>query len=304
MRAVRVNEWAQPVQLEDIPRPDPADDEVLVKVHAASVNPIDGFIQAGYVRDYFTTPMTLGVDFAGEVVATGKDVTHVKPGDDVYGINLGFSTFAEYVAAKGQGVAPRPRTLDDVSAAAAGLAGVVAYQALFNAAKLQSGERVLIHGAGGGVGLFAVQLAKSRGATVVAHDKRNKEALVRGLGADEFIAAEDQPFEEVCGVVDVVLDLVPMGFYTDRSYLVCGPGARYVTPASQPPQEAAERGGFTAIGTVAQAALEDLNELAAAIDAGQVKVFVEKTFPLAEVEQAMAYRQKGGLSGKVVLVVP
>lgn len=101
MRAVRVNEWAQPVQLEDIPRPDPADDEVLVKVHAASVNPIDGFIQAGYVRDYFTTPMTLGVDFAGEVVATGKDVTHVKPGDDVYGINLGFSTFAEYVAAKG-----------------------------------------------------------------------------------------------------------------------------------------------------------------------------------------------------------
>lgn len=152
-------------------------------------------------------------------------------------------------------------------------------------------------------GLFAVQLAKSRGATVIAHDKRNKEALVRGLGADEFIAAEDQPFEEVCGVVDVVLDLVPMGLYTDRSYLVCEPGARYVTPASQPPQEAAERGGFTAIGTVAQAAVEDLNELAAAIDAGRVKVFVEKSFPMAEVEGAMAYRQKGGLSGKVVLKI-
>lgn len=303
MKAIRVNEWRAPVQLEDIPRPEPADDEVLVKVHAASVNPVDGVIQAGYMEGWVHAPLTLGADYAGEVVAAGKDVTHVKPGDAVYGQSPTFGTFAEYVAVKGNGVASKPKSLDDVSSAAVGLAGMVAWQSLLNIAQLQPGERVLIHGAGGGVGLLATQLAKHRGAMVIAHDKRNKEALLRSLGADEFIAAEDERFEEACANVDVVLDLVPMGIYEDRSYLVCGPGARYVTPTGQPSQEKAGEMGVTAIGMFAQPTVADLEGLAAAIDAGHVKVFVDRTFPLAEAAAAMGYRQGGGLPGKVVLTV-
>lgn len=303
MRAVRVNEWAQPVQLEDIPRPVPADDEVLVKVHAASVNPVDGVIQAGYMQGYVNAPLTLGADYAGEVVAVGRDVTHVKPGDAVYGMSPAFGTFADYVAVKGVGVAHKPATLDDVSSAAVGLAGLTAYQGLFNAGHLQSGERVLIHGAGGGVGLFAVQLAKNKGAYVVAHDKANKGDLLRSLGVDEFVDAESHRFEDSAEGMDVILDLVPGSVYTDRSFDICGPGARYVTPTGQPSQEAAELGGFTAVGTVTQPTVADLDDLAAAIDAGNVKVFVERTYPMEEAGAAMAYRQGGGLPGKVVLTM-
>lgn len=303
MKAIRVNEWGAPVQYEDIPRPEPADDEVLVKVHAASVNPVDSVIQAGYMEGWVHAPLTLGADFAGEVVAVGRDVSHVKPGDAVYGQSPAFGTFAEYVAVKGIGVAHRPKSLDDVSAAAAGLTGMVAWQSLYNLAQLEAGERVLIHGAGGGVGLLATQLARLRGAVVITHDKRDKEALLRSLGADEFIAVEDLPFEEVCGNVDVVLDLVPMGIYEDRSYQVCGPGARYVTPTGQPSQEKAGQKGVAAIGMFAQPTVADLEGLAAAIDAGSVKVFVNRTFPLAQAAAAMAYRQQGGNVGKVVLTV-
>lgn len=162
MKAVRVNEWAQPITIEEIAQPTPAVDEVLVRVHAASVNPVDRMIAAGYLQMMYHAPMTLGTDFAGEIVAVGSDVQQLKAGDVVYGMSGNSGAFAEYAAVKAAGTAPKPRTLDATQAAAVPLAALTAWQTLFDVAQLQSGERILILGAGGGVGAFAVQLAKTK----------------------------------------------------------------------------------------------------------------------------------------------
>ncbi len=167
MKAVRVNEWGQPVQIEDLPKPSPANDEVLVRVHAAGVNPVDGAIAAGYMKSMFSAPLTIGADYAGDVVAVGADVQHVKPGDAVYGFSPTYGTFAEFAAVKGSGTARKPQSLDYTQAAAVPLAGLSAWQMLYNFAHLQRGERILILGASGGIGSFAVQLAKNTGATVI-----------------------------------------------------------------------------------------------------------------------------------------
>lgn len=302
MKAVRVNEWAKPVEIEDIARPEAGEGEVLVRVRAAAVNPVDGAIQAGYMAAYVPAPLTLGADYAGEVVAVGDGVTHVRPGDAVYGMSPTYGTFAEYVAVKAHGVAHKPETLDFARAAAVPLTGLTAWQSLFDLAKLESGERILIHGAGGGIGVLAVQLAKGAGATVIAHDKGDKAEFLRGLGADEFIDAETQRFEEKAGDVDVILDLVG-GEYTERSFTICGPGARYITPAGNPPAEEAAARGFFASGMFTQPTVADLTALAEKIDAGQLKVFVDRSFPLDEIAGALAYKRPEGRLGKVVITV-
>src|SRR3712207_1362750 len=128
MKAARINEWAQPVQLEEIAQPVPAGDEVLVRVHASSVNPIDGVIAAGHMQSMYSVPMTLGTDFAGEVVSVGPEVNNVQPGDEVYGMSLARGTWAEYAAIRAVGVARKPESLDAVHAAAVPLAGLSAWQ--------------------------------------------------------------------------------------------------------------------------------------------------------------------------------
>jgi NADPH:quinone reductase-like Zn-dependent oxidoreductase len=302
MKAVRVNEWGQPIQLEDVPQPTPGSDEVLVRVRAASVNPVDGGIAAGYMASFLTTPVTLGADFAGDVVAIGNDVQHVKPGDAVYGMSPAYGTFAEYAVVKRNGVAHKPKTLDYLEAAAVPLVGLTAWQTLFNIAELKSGERILIHGAGGGIGLLAVQLAKNAGAYVIAHDKGDKKALLLELGADQFIDAETQRFEDLVSDLDVILDLVGREL-VERSWNVCRPGSRYVTPAAQFSQEEAARRGINASGTFTQPTVEELTKLAQEIDAGRLKVYVNRTFPLENIQTALAYKQEGGIPGKVVVSV-
>lgn len=274
----------------------------MVKIHAASINPVDGFTVAGYMSAYFSTPMTLGTDFAGEVVAVGWGITHVAPGDAVYGMSVGRGTFAEFATVKGFGVARKPATIDYVAAAAVPLAGLTAWQTLFQLGKLESGDRVLIIGAGGGVGALAVQLAKDSGATVIALDKGDKRDYLLGLGADQFIDSETQRFEEECGLVDVVLDLVG-GEYMARAFNICGPGARYITPAGNPPQEEAEQRGFFASGTFTQPTVDDLTQLAQKIDAGKVKVEVARVFPLEQAQAALDYRRPDGEFGKVVIQI-
>jgi NADPH:quinone reductase-like Zn-dependent oxidoreductase len=188
MKAVRVNQYGQPVQVEDIPQPTPGKDEVLVRVHAASLNPVDSFWIAGYLQAMQQLPLTPGTDFAGEVVSAGADVTHVKPGDAVYGmIPVRGGAFAEYAVPKGHEVALKPRSLNYEQAAAVPLTALAAWQTLINFAQVQSGERVLILGAGGSVGSFGVQLAKDKGATVIACDLPGKGAFLQELGADEII---------------------------------------------------------------------------------------------------------------------
>ena len=304
MKAVRVNEWGKPVQLEDIPQPVPNNDEVLVRVHAASINPFDTAVIAGYMSFMASPPLTLGTDFAGEVVAVGADITHVVPGDAVYGlVVLRSGTFAEFTTAKAHELAHKPTSLDYIHAAALPLPSMAAWQSLFDLAQLQRGERVLIHGVAGNVGSLAVQLAKDMGAYVYGTDIPEKATFIQGLGLDRFINTQDERFEDIVEDVNIVLDYVG-GDFLERSYSVLKPGGRYVTALMmETPQEEAHSRGIRSLGLASQPRADLLAQVAERIDAGKLKVFVNRTFPLDEVEAAMEYRLKKTEPGKVVLTI-
>lgn len=304
MKAMRVNGWGQPLQLEDIAIPEPADDQVLVRVHAASINPFDAFVHAGYLQGMFSLPLTLGTDFAGEVVKVGSQVSHVQPGDEVYGlIPMHPGSFSEYLVAQANEVALKPKSLGFIQAAGVPLASLAAYQSLFDLGAAQKGERVLVIGAGGSVGSCTVQLAKELGMQVFAVANTRRGDLVHELGADRFVDAQMERMEDVVGEVDLVLDYVG-GEYMPRSYTMLRRGGRYVTSmAVQPPQEEAEKRGINSIGLGTQPKTEQLEEIAARIDSNRLKTFVNCTFPLEQAQQAMEYRMAKTEPGKVVLTV-
>lgn len=303
MKAIRLNEWGQALKLEDIPQPKPNDDEVLVRIHAASINPFDAAVQAGYMQAMAKTPMTFGTDFAGEVVTVGSNITHLKPGDAVYGLSpLGTGAFAEYTTVKAHEVALKPQSLDFISSSAVPLPSMAAWKSLFELLQLKSGERLLIHGAAGNVGGLAVQLAKAEGAFVYGVDIPEKAEHIRKLGIDQFISNQER-FEDVVKNVNVVLDLVG-GDLTERSYNVLKSGGRYVTSLLQEtPQEEPQRRGIRSMGLAAWPNADILVKMAERIDSGKVQVFVNRTFPLEEVNAAMAYRMETKEPGKVVLTV-
>jgi NADPH:quinone reductase-like Zn-dependent oxidoreductase len=304
MKAIRVNGWGQPLQLEDIAQPKPANDEVLVHVHAASVNPFDAAVHAGYMQGFLSLPLTLGTDFAGKVVETGADVKHVKAGDEVYGmVSMQEGSFAEYLVAKVNEVTHKPKTLDFVQAAGTPLANMAAYQSLFDLGQAQKGERILIIGASGSVGGGAIQLAKELGAYVYGVDIPDKADFARELGVDRFINAREERYEELVENVDLVLDFVG-GENLKRSYSLLQAGGRYVTSLMlETPQEEPQRRGFRSVGLGTQARVDQLDELRRRIDAGRLKIFVDRTFPLAEAQSAMEYRMKTTNPGKIVLIV-
>ena len=304
MKAVRVNEWGQPVQLEDIPLPTPASDEILVRVRAASINPFDAFVHAGYMQSMVSIPLTLGTDFAGEVVEVGSDITHVKPGDAVYGlVPMHSGSFAEFLVAKENEVTIKPKTLDFVQAAGVPLASLAAYQSVFDLGQLKKGEHVLIIGAAGAVGGCAVQLAKDLDAYVVGVDIAEKADIVRGLGADRCMDANAERYEDLTDNVDLVLDFVG-GEHLQRSLKVLQPGGRYVTSMMLSlPQEEAEKRGISVAGLATQPKADQLDDLAQRINSGQLKTFVNRTFPLHEAQAAMDYRTKTTDQGKIVLTI-
>ncbi|MBN1372702.1 MAG: NADP-dependent oxidoreductase [Anaerolineaceae bacterium] len=304
MKAARLNAWGQPTQLEDVPRPTPAGDEVLVRVHAASINPLDAAVQAGYLQGYVSVPLTLGTDFAGEVVETGAEVRHVRPGDAVYGlVPMHSGSFAEYVVAKANEVTHKPETLDFVQAAGTPLASLAAYQSLFDLGQAKQGERVLIIGAGGAVGGCAVQLARDLGAVVYAVDLPERGAHVRALGVEHFIDCKAERYEDAAGSVDLVLDFVG-GENMQRSLALLPAGGRYVTSLMMPsaPEEAGQR-GIKAVGLATQPRVDHLDDLARRIDSGRVKIFINRTFSLDAVNEALAYRMGADQPGKIVLAV-
>ncbi|HEY3312033.1 MAG TPA: NADP-dependent oxidoreductase [Anaerolineales bacterium] len=304
MKAARVNEWGKPLQLEDIPQPEPADDEVLVRVHAASINPLDAAVLAGYMGFMIQAPMTLGVDFSGEVVKTGKDVTHVKPGDEVYGVTpFRSGTFAEFATPKSSEVALKPKSLDHVQASTLPLPSMTSWQTLFETGQFKPGDRVLIHGVGGAVGGLAAQFAKSKGAYVYGTDIPEKAGHVARFGIDRFIDVSRERFEDVVKDVDLVLDYVG-GEYIERSYKVLKPGGHYVTTLlMETPQEEPQQRGFSSSGFGAQPRAELLAQIAELVDSGKLMVFVNRTFPLDEAQAAMDYRYMSREPGKVVLTI-
>lgn len=303
MRAVRLNAWGMAPELEDIPQPEPNDDEVLIHVRAASINPFDTAVQAGYLQNMARTPLTLGADFAGKLVAVGSNITHLKSGDAVYGLSpLGAGAFAEFTTAKAHEVTHKPQSLDYIFSSAVPLPAMAAWKSLFELLQVKSGERLLIHGAAGNVGSLAVQLAKAEGVFVYGMDIPEKAQHLRELGTDQIISNQER-FEDIVKDVDAVLDLVG-GELMERSYNVLRPGGRYVTSLlEETPQEEPQRRGIRSMGLAAWPNADILARMAKRIDAGKIHVIVNRTFPLEEVNAAMAYRLETKAPGKVVLTV-
>ncbi len=308
MKAIRIHTYGGPEALvyEDAPRPTPAAGEVLVKVHATSLNPVDRFTRAGYLQGMvdFTLPFIPGLDLAGVVEAVGNNVSTVAVGDAVYGYSnmMRQGAYAEYAVVSAGEIAPKPTSVDFVTAAAVPLVALTAWQGLFDVGGLQAGQTVLVHGAGGGVGSFAVQFAVAKGARVLGTAGSDKIALLRDLGVAEAIDYTTTRFEDVVRDVDVVLDTVG-GELLERSLAVLKPGGILVTSVGQPDAEAATARGVRASGMMAQANPTQLTEIAGLIDAGSVKPVVSTVLPLAEASQAHAMLEAGHTRGKIVLRV-
>ena len=303
MKAIRIHQYGGPEVLAQVEmqRPTPGPNEVLIKVQAASVNPIDWKLRAGYVKDVFplTFPSTLGWDVSGTVEEAGATVTQFKRGDEVYALLEG-GGYAEYATAKETVVARKPRTLDHIQAAAVPVAGLTAWQTLFEVAQLSAGQKVLIHAAAGGVGNFAVQFAKARGAHVIGTASSKNQAFLRESGVDTAVDYQKTRFEEVVRDVDVVLDTIG-GDTLERSFKVLKKGGILVSLVQPPSQESATKYGVRALFYGAHASSSDLAEIAKLIDNGKVKPVVETVLPLAEARRAHELSQSGHTRGKIVL---
>jgi NADPH:quinone reductase-like Zn-dependent oxidoreductase len=308
MKAVRIHEYGGPevLRYEEAPRPEAGSGEVLIRVHAAGVNPVDWKVRAGFAKDRlrYKMPFIPGWDVSGVVEGLGSGAARLKVGDAVYSRPdiARDGSYAEYIVVKESEVAHKPKSIDHVHAAAIPLAALTAWQALFDAAQLSAGQTVLIHGAAGGVGSFAVQLAKIKGARVIATASKKNHDYLRSLGAEETIDYNTTKFENVVRNVDAVLDTIT-GETADRSYPVIKTGGVYVSILMPPSEEKARAHGIRAAHTFVQPNVEQLNEIARLVDAGKLKIPIEKVFPLAEARAAQELNAQGHTRGKIVLRV-
>jgi NADPH:quinone reductase-like Zn-dependent oxidoreductase len=308
MRAVVQRSFGDPsvLRVEELDPPQPIPTEVLVRVHAIGVNPVEAFIRSGAFPLIGQPPFVLGWDISGVVEESTPHTWRFQPGDEVFGMPLfprAASAYADLVAAPALNLVRKPAALDHVHAAALPLAGLTAYQALHDLAGVEAGQRVLIHGAGGGVGHLAVQLAKLAGAHVVAVASASKERFVQALGADEFVDYQSRDFVEEVDPVDVVFDLVGGGL-AERSLATLEAGGVLVTGVAR--TDAALRAKVEAAGVRFAAVSVDpdraaLETLAAFAEDG-LNVHVERTFALDEAPEAHRLVAGGHVTGKVVLV--
>jgi NADPH:quinone reductase-like Zn-dependent oxidoreductase len=318
MKAVVQSGYGEPAKvllIDEVEKPTPADDQVLIRVVASSVNSGDWRL---VLADPFLVRLMSGLrrpreriggDVAGIVEAVGSDVTNLQPGDEVYGVGNG--AFAEFVA--GKSFVRKPANLTFEQAAAVPIAALTALQALRDKGGLSAGQRVLINGAGGGVGTFAVQMAKAMGAHVTATTQPDKAELLRSLGADEVIDYTRQDFTRSDQRYDLVVDVG--GRRSLRAMRrVLMPGGTFV-------QVGAARGGFGVVGRmiagmlrsrvlkqrvvvfISKASTDDFNTLRELIEAGRLRPVIERTYPLDQIAEAIAYAATEGVSGKIVVRV-
>jgi NADPH:quinone reductase-like Zn-dependent oxidoreductase len=306
MKAVRIHSFgsADVLQLDEIPKPAAGQGQVLIKVRAASVNPIDCKMRSGEFKPVgMTMPLTLGRDISGVIENVGPGVPGMRIGDEVYALlDRDHGGYAEFVVTKYEGVAPKPARIDHIHAAAVPLAATTAWQGLFDHGKLQPGERVLIHGAAGGVGHFAVQFAKNRGAFVVVTARAEDRELLQKLGADEVIDYKSEKFEERAHDIDLVLDLVA-GETQQRSWKSIKKGGRLVSTMQPPSKEEAARHNAKGEAFLTEPNRYELAQIGRLIDDGKVQVFVERILPLDEVRRAHQHLEYEHVRGKVVLAV-
>jgi NADPH:quinone reductase-like Zn-dependent oxidoreductase len=307
MKAIVVHEFGGPevLKYEDAPRPEPKEDEVLIRVMAAGVNPVDAAIRAGrFNRGGGKLPFIPGMDVAGVVEKTGAKITKFKANDPVYAY-LSFKEqggYAEFAIAKENEVSIKPKTIAFEGAAAVPLAATTAWQALVNTAKIDKGQTVLIHGGSGGVGHFAIQIAKARGAKVIATASTANQDLLKQFGVDQAIDYTTTKFEDVVKDVDVVLDAV-RGDTLARSYGVVKKGGIIVSITGQPDQAECEKRGIHGASLMAHPDAKALEELARLIEAKKIKPVVSQVFPLAEAAKAHEQIATTHTRGKIVLKV-
>jgi NADPH:quinone reductase-like Zn-dependent oxidoreductase len=306
MKAVVVHKYGGPdvLHYEDAPKPSLNEGDVLIRVEAAGVNPGEAKIRQGDFAAYHTLPFILGYDIAGTIAEVARGVIDAQVGDAVY-TNCDSTRnggYAEFVAVRASEVAPRPRSLDAVQAASVPLSGLTAWQALADAAHLAPGQKVLVHGAGGAVGSFAVQFAKVMGGVVVATASGDDLDYVRQIGADTVVDYKTQRFEDFAKDMDVVLDTIG-GETGQRSFSVVKPGGLIITFAAPPDTKTAEALGLRTHRMEVEPNAAQLGQIADLIDSGKVQTRVGLVLPLSEARQAHERLAQGGTRGKIVLAV-
>src|SRR6476660_8851400 len=311
MKAIRIHNYGGPEVLhyEDAPRPQPQASEVLIRVHAAGVNPIDWKVREGYMKDLWPHkfPLIPGWDLSGVVEEIGPGPAaagRFKKGDEVYSVPdvSRDGAYAEYIVVRESELALKPKSLHHIRAAAVPLAALTAWQALFDTAQLQPDQRVLIHAGSGGVGHFDVQRAKWKVFFFIDTATTKNQDLLRKLGVDEPIDYTQQRFEDIARKIDIVLDTLG-GDTQERSWSVLKKGGNLVSLVEPPPEEKAKKLGVRAAILGAQPNGAQLAEIAKIIEAGKLAPVIDRILPLSEVRRAHELNQSGHTHGKIVLRV-
>ena len=308
MKAVVIHEYGGPevLKYEDVPQPEPKQDQLRIHVIAAGVNPVDGMIRSGMFdkegRRAF--PVILGGDISGVIERVGSNITKFKSGDPVFAyVSLDNSGgYAQYAVVTEREAAPKPKSLTYVEAAAVPIVALTAWQALIDTAKLKAGQTVLIHGGSGGVGSFAIQIAKAHGAKVIATASAANQELLKQLGADVAIDYTKQNFENVAKDVDVVLDSIGKDTLA-RSYGVVKKGGIIVSLVARPDPAELEKHGIRGEALSVDPNSDELSEIGKLIDEKKINVIVSQTFPLSEARKAQEQVATGHTRGKIVLKV-
>ena len=308
MMAWRIHEFGPPsvMRFEEVPRPDPGLGEVLIKVEAVGVGLWDSWIRAGMSVLAQPLPLTLGSDLSGDIVAVGAGSADLREGDSVYGItNPRFvGAYAEYAVASAAMVSKKPASLTYIEAASVPVVAVTAWQGLFEHAGLEAGQTVLIHGAAGNVGAYAVQLARRAGIRMIATAGAEDIPFVHSLGADRVLDYRAQRFEEEIRDADAVLDLVG-GETQTRSYQVLRRGGKLISIVSPPDQHLAQSHGVEAVFFLVEVMTQHLADIAGLIDEGELRTHVGVVLPLADAREAhfMLDGLRPRPKGKIVLTV-
>ena len=308
MRAVRIHQYGgiDTLQLEQIDTPKINADDILIKVKSAAINPVDWKIREGYLQDFipYKFPVTLGWDVAGIVTEVGTEVTDFKVGDEVFSrpdISRDGS-YADYIAVKADEAVLKSAKLDFAQTAALPLAGITAWQCLVDVGQLQAGQRVLIHAGAGGVGHLAIQIAKAKGATVIATASTANQSLLTQLGADQAVDYTQSPLIEQIKPVDLILDTMG-GEVQNDSWALLKTSGMLVSVAQPPSEEVAKEHGVKAAFVFIEPSSRILRELNTLVEANQLTPLIEHHFSLEQIAAAHLQSQSGRTRGKIVIDV-
>lgn len=306
MKAAIFQDYTAPVEIIDIAKPELQDGSVLIEVHAASVNPIDNILRAGYMKDFIplTFPHVMGYDVAGKVVEVGKNVQNIKLGDDVFARpnQEDAGAIAEFARVKETELAIIPKNVSYADAATVPLAGLTAWQALITKGNLKKGDKVLIHAGSGGVGTYAIQIAKHFGAFVATTTSAKNVELVQSLGADLVIDYTSQNFEDELSDYDLVIDMLG-GEALANSFKIVKKGGAVISIKGQDTDGLAEQHGVRFEAFFMTPDGDMLAELGALVSEGIVKPITDSVFPMDQTAAAYDKLATGRSVGKIVIAV-